>query len=80
MTSVTDHNISLTLLREEQIQMKAIQLLSTLIRKGTFPHAFLFTGIEGVGKQSVAMMFAMACNCGQWSVVSGQSQLTTDNG
>lgn len=82
MTSATDHDISLTLLREEQIQMKAIHLLSTLIRKGTFPHAFLFTGIEGVGKQSVAMMFAMACNCAdvgaQLSVVSDPSTQTTD--
>lgn len=38
-------------------------LLFSLIRKRTVPHAFLFTGIEGVGKRTAAMAFAMACNC-----------------
>jgi DNA polymerase III subunit delta' len=40
-----------------------IKLLKTLIRKGTLPHALLFTGDDGVGKQMTAMAFAMACNC-----------------
>jgi DNA polymerase-3 subunit delta' len=44
-------------------QEKPIRLLTTFLRKGTIPHALLFTGIEGVGKRTVALIFAMACNC-----------------
>lgn len=44
-------------------QEKPIKLLTTLLLKETVPHAFLFTGIEGVGKRTAAMTFAMACNC-----------------
>jgi DNA polymerase-3 subunit delta' len=39
------------------------QILTTFLEKGTIPHAILFTGIEGVGKQAAALAFAMACNC-----------------
>jgi DNA polymerase-3 subunit delta' len=39
------------------------KILTAFLQKGTFPHALLFTGIEGVGKQSAAVAFAMACNC-----------------
>lgn len=44
-------------------QEQPIRLLKTLFRNGTIPHAFLFLGIEGVGKKTTAMAFAMACNC-----------------
>lgn len=44
-------------------QDRPIRLLETFLRKGTIPHALLFSGIEGVGKKSVALAFAMACNC-----------------
>lgn len=44
-------------------QDRPIRILTTLLQNGTVPHALLFTGIEGVGKQSVAVTFAMACNC-----------------
>jgi DNA polymerase-3 subunit delta' len=44
-------------------QEKPIRLLTTLLQKGTIPHALLFIGIEGVGKQTAAMAMAMACNC-----------------
>lgn len=44
-------------------QERPIRLLTTLLRNGTIPHALLFIGIEGVGKQTAAMAFAMACNC-----------------
>ncbi len=40
-----------------------IRILTTFLQKGTIPHALLFTGIEGVGKESAAVTFAMACNC-----------------
>ena len=44
-------------------QEQPIRLLTTLLQNGTIPHALLFIGIEGVGKQTAAMAFAMACNC-----------------
>ncbi len=44
-------------------QDQPIRLLTTLLRNETIPHALLFTGMEGVGKQNTAMIFAMACNC-----------------
>jgi len=44
-------------------QDRPIRILTTFLQNGTVPHALLFTGIEGVGKQSAAVSFAMACNC-----------------
>ncbi len=44
-------------------QEQAIGLLTTLIHKGDIPHALVFTGIDGIGKQSAAKAFALACNC-----------------
>ncbi|MFC1857169.1 DNA polymerase III subunit delta' [Thermodesulfobacteriota bacterium] len=44
-------------------QQRPIRTLTTLLRKGTIPHALLFTGIDGVGRMTAAMTFAMACNC-----------------
>ena len=44
-------------------QNKPIRILTTLLKNGTLPHAFLFTGTEGVGKQAAAIALAMACNC-----------------
>jgi DNA polymerase-3 subunit delta' len=40
-----------------------IRILTTFLQNGTIPHALLFTGIEGVGKKTAAVAFAMACNC-----------------
>jgi DNA polymerase III subunit delta' len=44
-------------------QARPIRILTHLLRRGTFPHAFLFTGIPGVGKRTAAVAFAMSCNC-----------------
>lgn len=44
-------------------QDRPIRILTTFLQNGTIPHALLFTGIEGVGKESAAVAFAMACNC-----------------
>jgi DNA polymerase-3 subunit delta' len=44
-------------------QKKPIRILATLLKNGTLPHAFLFTGTEGVGKEAAAIALAMACNC-----------------
>ncbi len=47
---------------------KAYKRLTTFLQKEAIPHALHFTGIEGVGKRTAAMAFAMACNCSQLSV------------
>jgi len=52
-------------------QARPLRILTTLLQNGTIPHALLFTGIEGVGKESTALAFAMACNC------AGDSSSTT---
>ncbi len=44
-------------------QEHPVRLLTNLLQNRTIPHALLFTGIEGVGKRTAALMFAMACNC-----------------
>ena len=44
-------------------QHLALGLLTTLLRKGRIPHGLIFTGIDGIGKQTAAKAFAMACNC-----------------
>ena len=42
-----------------------MRALLALLSHGTVPHALLFTGIEGIGKRTAAVAFAMACNCRQ---------------
>lgn len=44
-------------------QKRPVRLLSSALSSGNLPHAFLFTGIDGIGKKTAAMAFAMACNC-----------------
>lgn len=44
-------------------QETAIISLKRLISTGKIPHAFLFTGIEGVGKTTTALAFCQAINC-----------------
>ncbi len=44
-------------------QERPIRILTTFLQNGTIPHALLFTGVEGVGKERTATAFAMACNC-----------------
>ena len=44
-------------------QKRPVRLLTAALTSGNLPHAFLFTGIEGIGKKRAAMAFAMACNC-----------------
>ncbi len=48
---------------KRSIQPKACKWLTNLLKNQTIPHALLFVGIEGVGKRTFAMHFAMACNC-----------------
>lgn len=44
-------------------QETAINFLKRVISGGKIPHAFLFTGIEGVGKTTTALAFCQAINC-----------------
>lgn len=46
-------------------QEAPISGLLTLVTQQTIPHALLFTGIDGIGKTSVARLFAMAAKCDQ---------------
>jgi DNA polymerase III gamma/tau subunit len=49
---------------------KQIKVLQTAISRDRIPHAYLFYGAEGVGKKTVAEVFAKALNC-----KSGQDSL-----
>lgn len=42
---------------------KQIAILTGAMAKGRIAHAYLFYGMEGIGKRSVATVFAMALNC-----------------
>ena len=44
-------------------QKTAKKFLGQVMASAKIPHAYLFTGIPGVGKTSTAMAFAMALNC-----------------
>jgi len=57
-------------------QKQPIHILTTFLHKRAIPHALLFTGIEGVGKRTTAMVFAMACNC--IGNITGKKELSTD--
>ena len=52
-------------------QEKAKRFLKQVMAREKMPHAYLFTGIAGVGKTSTAMALAMALNCD--SPVEGDS-------
>jgi DNA polymerase-3 subunit delta' len=44
-------------------QRKAVRFLQRAIASKKVPHAYLFTGIAGIGKTTTAMSLAMALNC-----------------
>lgn len=43
-----------------------VETLRGAMRSGRVPHAMLFTGPKGIGKFTLARMFAQACNCERW--------------
>ena len=44
-------------------QQQALQQLHLALRTGHIAHAYLFSGIEGIGKRTAAVAFAKALNC-----------------
>lgn len=44
-------------------QERAINFLKNVIKSDKIPHAYLFTGIEGIGKKTTALALAQAVNC-----------------
>ncbi|MFC1886045.1 DNA polymerase III subunit delta' [Thermodesulfobacteriota bacterium] len=44
-------------------QERPLRILTAILQSGRTPHALLFTGMDGVGKQKCAETFAMALNC-----------------
>ena len=52
-------------------QEKAKQLLESVVRRKRVPHAYLFTGIAGIGKTSAAKAFTMTLNCDTSSGLDG---------
>jgi len=44
-------------------QEKAKRFLTNVMRRERVPHAYLFTGISGIGKTSTAKAFTMTLNC-----------------
>ena len=44
-------------------QHRPVRLLTAALQTGSFPHAYLFTGPDGVGKRIAAQAFALAGNC-----------------
>jgi DNA polymerase III subunit delta' len=59
-------------------QKSAVTNLTAVIRRENVPHAILFTGIEGVGKQTAALTFVMACNCIEHRTAHYSSEASTD--
>ena len=52
-------------------QEKAKHLLESVVRRKRVPHAYLFTGIVGIGKTSAAKAFTMTLNCDSPSGLDG---------
>ncbi len=44
-------------------QDKQIAILKNAMERGRVPHAYLFHGIKGIGKRTIAKVFAKAMNC-----------------
>ncbi|WP_049757647.1 DNA polymerase III subunit gamma/tau [Magnetococcus marinus] len=45
-------------------QEHTVQALRHALEQGRIPHAFLFTGIRGIGKTTLSRLLAMCLNCG----------------
>ncbi len=52
-------------------QKRVISILKNIHKSGRIPHSFIFHGIEGVGKDAVAIEFAKLINCDSPDDVNG---------
>lgn len=50
-------------LKEVVGQTVIIQILRQILKSGSIPHSFIFAGTRGIGKTTVARIFAKAINC-----------------
>ncbi len=58
-------------------QERAIEFLKRVILRGKIPHAYLFSGIPGIGKATTALAFTGAINCQQQTGGEGCGQCST---
>lgn len=59
-------------------QQDVVRSLNTLLKKGTHPHSFLFTGPSGTGKTTLARILATEFNCDPANIV--ETDAATNNG
>jgi len=52
-------------------QKRVIDILKSIYKSGRIPHSFIFHGIEGIGKDAVAIEFAKLLNCDNPDVETG---------
>ncbi len=50
-------------LKEVVGQAVTIQILRQILKSGSIPHSFIFAGTRGIGKTTIARIFAKAINC-----------------
>lgn len=50
-------------LKEVVGQTVITQILSQILKSGSIPHSFIFAGTRGIGKTTIARIFAKAINC-----------------
>ncbi len=50
-------------LKEVVGQTVIIQILRQILKSGSIPHSFIFSGTRGIGKTTIARIFAKAINC-----------------
>ena len=55
---------------------KAVSILQNALRKDRLAHAYLFHGMDGIGKHTLALTFAKALNCSQGAFDSCDSCLS----
>jgi DNA polymerase-3 subunit delta' len=52
------------------------EIFNSMLNSSDIPHAFLFTGPEGVGKENAAIVFAKAINFSESDFQNGHKKIT----
>ncbi|MFO7963811.1 MAG: DNA polymerase III subunit delta' [Desulfobacterales bacterium] len=60
-------------------QDRPIRTITRFLLNNRIPHSLLFTGIEGVGKRTTALAFAMAANCSGAEAAVSEKSLTENH-